>query len=165
MKRIALFAVLALAGVALFTPWLFGEARGKQTASRLEAPYPLTFPDDFAWGVAVAAQHVEHQQPSDWTAFERRVIREAVCLPRASPNSQGVNSATNTRSEVAPKTMTAVRFITALQVARISETIFSGRHKPPTTERARAVTATNPQRRGSPLCHCRRLQSLRPRTR
>ena len=48
MKRIALIAVLALASVALFTPWLFGEARGKQTASQLEAPYPLTFPDDFA---------------------------------------------------------------------------------------------------------------------
>ena len=76
MKRIALVAVLALVGVALFTPWLFGQARGTQTASRLEAPYPLTFPDDFAWGVAVAAQHVEHQQPSDWTAFERRVILE-----------------------------------------------------------------------------------------
>ena len=76
MKKIALISVLALAGAALFTPWLFGEARGKQTASQLEAPYPLTFPDDFAWGVAVAAQHVEHQQPSDWTAFERRVIRE-----------------------------------------------------------------------------------------
>jgi hypothetical protein len=76
MKRIALIATLVFASVALFTPWLFGEARGKQTASRLEAPYPLTFPEDFAWGVAVAAQHVEHQQPSDWTAFERRVIRE-----------------------------------------------------------------------------------------
>ena len=76
MKRIALVAVLALVGVALFTPWLFGQARGTQTASRLEAPYPLTFPKDFSWGVAVAAQHVEHQQPSDWTAFERHVIRE-----------------------------------------------------------------------------------------
>ena len=76
MKRIALVAVLALVGLALFTPWLFGQARGTQTASRLEAPYPLTFPDNFAWGVAVAAQHVEHQQPSDWTAFERHVIRE-----------------------------------------------------------------------------------------
>ena len=28
MKRIALVAVLALVGVALFTPWLFGQARG-----------------------------------------------------------------------------------------------------------------------------------------
>ena len=76
MKRIAFAAVITLLGIALFTPWLFGEARGTQTASRLEAPYPLKFPEDFAWGVAVAAQHVEHQQPSDWTAFERRVIRE-----------------------------------------------------------------------------------------
>ena len=79
MKRAAVIVLgvtSLLVLVALFTPWLFGEVRGKQTASRLEAPYPLTFPDDFAWGVAVAAQHVEHQQPSDWTAFERRVIRE-----------------------------------------------------------------------------------------
>jgi beta-glucosidase len=30
----------------------------------LDAPYPLTFPEDFAWGVAVAAQHVEHQHPA-----------------------------------------------------------------------------------------------------
>ena len=76
MKRIAFAAVITLLGIALFTPWLFGEARGTQTASGLEAPYPLKFPEDFAWGVAVAAQPVEHQQPSDWTAFERRVIRE-----------------------------------------------------------------------------------------
>ena len=48
MKRIALIAASVLTSVALFTPWLFGEARGTQTASRLEAPYPLTFPDDFA---------------------------------------------------------------------------------------------------------------------
>ena len=68
MKRIAFAAVIALTGIALFTPWLFGEVRGTQTASRLEAPYPLQFPENFAWGVAVAAQHVEHQQPSDWTA-------------------------------------------------------------------------------------------------
>jgi beta-glucosidase len=67
----------ALTGVALFTPWLFGETRGVRTASSIEAPFPLVFPDDFDWGVAVAAQHVEHQQPSDWTAFERRVIRES----------------------------------------------------------------------------------------
>ena len=67
----------ALTGVALFTPWIFGETRGAQTASSVEAPFPLVFPDDFDWGVAVAAQHVEHQQPSDWTAFERRVIRES----------------------------------------------------------------------------------------
>ena len=61
---------------ALFTPWLFGQARGLATTSTIEDEYPLKLPEDFLWGVAVAAQHVEHQQPSDWTAFERRVIRE-----------------------------------------------------------------------------------------
>ena len=60
----------------LFTPWFFGAVRHHSTASTFDAPFPLTFPDDFVWGVAVAAQHVEHQQPSDWTAFERRVIQE-----------------------------------------------------------------------------------------
>jgi beta-glucosidase len=74
MKLVALVIIVVL--VTLFTPWLVGERRGSQTASSIEAHYPLTFPDDFAWGVAVAAQHVEHQQPSDWTAFERRVITE-----------------------------------------------------------------------------------------
>ena len=79
VKRISVITLLALAAfitVALFTPWLIGETRGKQTASQIQADYPLSFPSEFSWGVAVAAQHVEHQQPSDWTAFERRVIRE-----------------------------------------------------------------------------------------
>jgi beta-glucosidase len=79
MTRIILAAVVALSlvlGITLFTPWLMGVRRGTETASTIKADYPLTFPDDFAWGVAVAAQHVEHQQPSDWTAFEKRVIAE-----------------------------------------------------------------------------------------
>jgi len=79
MNRITLTAIVALGAlfvIATFTPWFIGEERGSQTASRIESGYPLNFPDDFAWGVAVAAQHVEHQQPSDWTAFERRVIAE-----------------------------------------------------------------------------------------
>ncbi len=79
MTRTILAAIGALAlllSIVLFTPWLIGEARGTQTASRITAGYPLTYPENFAWGVAVAAQHVEHQQPSDWTAFERRVISE-----------------------------------------------------------------------------------------
>ena len=60
-----------------FHSWLIGEQRGTHTSSAVEATHPLAFPDDFDWGVAVAAQHVEHQQPSDWTAFERRVIAES----------------------------------------------------------------------------------------
>ena len=74
LSTIAGLAILL--GLTLFTPWLIGESRGTQMASTITASYPLTFPNDFAWGVAVAAQHVEHQQPSDWTAFERRVIAE-----------------------------------------------------------------------------------------
>ena len=73
---VAMFAIALALGITLFTPWLMGVDRGSEKASSIAAPYPLTFPQDFAWGVAVAAQHVEHQQPSDWTAFERRVISE-----------------------------------------------------------------------------------------
>ena len=77
MRTFFILALAALISAGLFTPWMFGETRGAQTASSIEAPFPLVFPEDFDWGVAVAAQHVEHQQPSDWTAFERRVIRES----------------------------------------------------------------------------------------
>ncbi len=70
---------IIMLAATLFTPWFIGETRwvSKISAINQEA-YPLVFPDDFFWGVAVAAQHVEHQQPSDWTAFERRVVREGL---------------------------------------------------------------------------------------
>ena len=35
----------------------------------------LAFPKGFIWGVAVAGQQVESQQPSDWSAFEQNVVR------------------------------------------------------------------------------------------
>ena len=60
--------------MCFFRPGCLASPRPQTPA--IESAYPLTFPDDFAWGVAVAAQHVEHQQPGDWTAFERHVIRE-----------------------------------------------------------------------------------------
>jgi beta-glucosidase len=66
----ALGGVLAL---VLFTPWFVGVERQAAQYSAVPGPYPLAFPDGFAFGVAVAAQQIEHQQPSDWTAFERRV--------------------------------------------------------------------------------------------
>ena len=81
----ALFTIALALGMTLFTPWLIGVGRGSETASSMDAPYPLTFPKDFAWGVAVAAQHVEHQQPSDWTAFEKRVIAEGKTGTGAQP--------------------------------------------------------------------------------
>jgi beta-glucosidase len=33
---------------------------------------PFLFPAGFLWGAASADQQIEHQQPSDWTEFERR---------------------------------------------------------------------------------------------
>ena len=85
MKTIFAAGITALVSIAIFTPWLIGEQRGTHTSSAVEATYPLAFPDDFDWGVAVAAQHVEHQQPSDWTAFERRVIAESKPAPVINP--------------------------------------------------------------------------------
>ena len=46
MKRIALIAVLAFAGVALFTPWLFGEAQTARLQAwhqRMQASHPIVF--------------------------------------------------------------------------------------------------------------------------
>lgn len=68
--------VLGSAAAALFTPWFLGVGRSAERYSDVVAPYPLVFPSDFAFGVAIAAQQVEHQQPSDWTAFERRAVAE-----------------------------------------------------------------------------------------
>jgi len=82
---VAAIMLSGVAGLIVFTPWFVGEVRGSATSSRFEASYPLTFPSDFDWGVAVAAQHVEHQQPSDWTAFERRVIKEGKTGTGAQP--------------------------------------------------------------------------------
>ena len=58
MKRIALVAVLALVGVALFTPWLFGRARGPPPAPRHLRSYgksclrgpALRGEQDWTWG-------------------------------------------------------------------------------------------------------------------
>lgn len=36
----------------------------------------LPLPAGFAWGAATADQQIERQQPSDWTAFEERALRE-----------------------------------------------------------------------------------------
>ncbi len=75
---LAALGLLVVIAAALFTPWFFGVERRTQRVSAVEAPYPLTFPDDFAFGVATAAQQIEHQQPSDWTAFENRALAEGL---------------------------------------------------------------------------------------
>ena len=38
-------------------------------------PGPLRFPPNFYWGVAIAGQQAESQQPSDWSAFEEDAFR------------------------------------------------------------------------------------------
>ncbi|MAH73221.1 MAG: hypothetical protein CBC09_04010 [Cellvibrionales bacterium TMED49] len=43
------------------------------------------FDHDFLWGAASAAQHVEHQQESDWTIFERQVINDGKTSTDARP--------------------------------------------------------------------------------
>lgn len=79
MKRAVLIG-LAVVGVLIalvaFTPWFVGEVRQAERVTAVQAEGPYTFPEDFAWGVAVAAQHVEHQSPSDWTAFEKAAVAE-----------------------------------------------------------------------------------------
>ncbi|MEO5689820.1 MAG: family 1 glycosylhydrolase [Burkholderiaceae bacterium] len=37
-------------------------------------PQARRFPDHFYWGVAIAGQQAERQQPSDWTAFEENAF-------------------------------------------------------------------------------------------
>jgi beta-glucosidase len=70
--------LLAAALLVVFTPWLIGVRREDTRVSEVGGPYPLTFPEGFTFGVAVAAQQVEHQQPSDWTVFERRAAAEGL---------------------------------------------------------------------------------------
>ncbi|MBI2602976.1 MAG: glycoside hydrolase family 1 protein [Deltaproteobacteria bacterium] len=39
---------------------------------------PFKFPSQFFWGTASSDQQVEGQQASDWTAFEKRVVKEGL---------------------------------------------------------------------------------------
>jgi beta-glucosidase len=75
-RRWPLFLLLTLLGlvVVAMIPW-FGSVRtaGYYSAKQGKAPYH--FPKGFLWGTATAAQQVEHQQNSDWTAFERSVFK------------------------------------------------------------------------------------------
>lgn len=79
MKRaLALALAILLLGVAvvLFTPWFIGVERATARYGDLDAEPPYRFPDTFMWGVATAAQQIEHQQPSDWTAFENAAVAD-----------------------------------------------------------------------------------------
>ncbi|MEM1009282.1 MAG: family 1 glycosylhydrolase, partial [Myxococcota bacterium] len=80
-KRIfGMFGLLfLLAGIISMFP-IFGAVRTYTQFSHLRAVQSTTkaytFPKAFLWGTATAAQQIEGQSPSDWTAFELEVYRK-----------------------------------------------------------------------------------------
>ncbi len=82
-KSVAFFTLLLSAGI-LFTP-TFGKTRSSLTTPVNSAINTVPFPENFLWGAASAAQHVEHQQPSDWTAFEKQVIQQGLTATDPRP--------------------------------------------------------------------------------
>lgn len=66
----------------LFGINLLGKDRSSLWTSGFDDAGPWTFPEGFYWGTAVAAQHVEHNQPSDWTDFELRAARDGLVSGR-----------------------------------------------------------------------------------
>ena len=55
---------------------IFDKTRTDLWTSNFPEQQEYKFPKDFLWGASSAAQHVESQQPSDWTAFELEVIKK-----------------------------------------------------------------------------------------
>ena len=71
---LAIFLFLVLATLVLcFGPWL-GLRRYKGQSSAFQDQAPYRFPSGFYWGTATAAQQIEDQQPTDWTAFEKEAF-------------------------------------------------------------------------------------------
>ena len=74
MKKYILITALLLC-ISLMLP-IFGKVRTDLWTSNFPEHQEYTFPKDFLWGASSAAQHVEGQQPSDWTTFELAAIKE-----------------------------------------------------------------------------------------
>lgn len=73
-KSLLVLVVLVLAaGLLLF---VLGKPRQTDWTSDYPREQALSFPKDFYFGTASAAQQVESQSPSDWTAFEQRALRD-----------------------------------------------------------------------------------------
>ncbi len=76
MKTIkVIFPLLGFCALLSLLP-IGGKVRTDLWTSDFPDQNNYQFPDNFLWGAASAAQHIEHQQPSDWTSFERTVIAE-----------------------------------------------------------------------------------------
>jgi beta-glucosidase len=70
-----IFFMLALFALLTFLP-IGGKIRTDLWTSDFPDQKNYKFAEDFLWGAASAAQHIEHQQPSDWTKFEQDVISQ-----------------------------------------------------------------------------------------
>ncbi|MCJ8167856.1 glycoside hydrolase family 1 protein [Atopomonas sediminilitoris] len=73
MKKLALAVVVLVLSVAVGL-FVAGKPRQQAWTSGWASDQALTFPKDFYFGTATAAQQIESQSPSDWTAFELDVI-------------------------------------------------------------------------------------------
>lgn len=60
---------------------------------------PFLFPAGFLWGAATADQQIEHQQPSDWTAFEMWARQEG----RSGSGSGNIKGVSDVAAEVLAK--------------------------------------------------------------
>ena len=78
MKKYIL-ATLILLCFSLLLP-IFGKTRTDLWTSNFPEQQEYRFPKNFLWGASSAAQHVESQQPSDWTAFELEVIKKGLTV-------------------------------------------------------------------------------------
>lgn len=62
--------IFGVASLLAFIATQVGVSRINLYATPSKQAGQMTFPKDFYWGAAIAAQHAESQQPTDWTAFE-----------------------------------------------------------------------------------------------
>ena len=67
---------LIVVAAALFFLPVTGRKREKIFISFPEDKGKISLPKKFLWGTATAAQQIESQTPTDWTAFEKRVVKE-----------------------------------------------------------------------------------------
>lgn len=74
MARVLSVIGLVLVVAALLSATVVGVDRGEERLTQPELGPPYALPADLSWGAAVAAQQVEHQQPSDWTRFEQEAL-------------------------------------------------------------------------------------------
>ncbi len=70
-----LSAIVFLAASVLLL-YRLGNSRRTLYRSAFEDKAPFAFPAGFLWGASTAAQQIETQQPTDWTAFEKQVCAE-----------------------------------------------------------------------------------------